>query len=95
MPSRPNLSQPEIPPADTTEVLPVSPELAALFARHGVTRDVSQRREGEFTSHEYAAYVGKKLSAASNELLDMYRDGQVTRRLVSRQYFYSFADGRK
>lgn len=125
MPSRRNLSQPEIDAEEiggtcaecggplqlvrpgkwqcpraphaqpAAEVLPVSPELAALFRAHGFDREAMRRRPGEFTANEYAAYMGKSTSAAGNELLDMYRSGRLTRRLSSRQYYYSFVDGGK
>ena len=93
MPSRQNLSQPEIPPADTTEVLPVSPELAALFRAHGVINQA--RRADEFTPEDYAAYTSLTANEAARVLKDDFAAGKLTRRRWGKSFLYRFADGWK
>lgn len=85
-------SRPSIIPPDTTETLAVSPELAALFAAHGVDKVKPAKEPGEFTAKEFAAFRGVTTTTASNELLSMMEAGKVTRRLVLRAFIYRFVE---
>lgn len=93
--SKPTPSRPNTIPPDTTQLLPVSPELAALFDAHGVKRGSPVKEPDEFCVHEYADWRGIGDGTASNEMLSAVRSGRMTRRLFRRAYLYRFADGRK
>lgn len=83
-------SRPSIIPPDSTEALPVSAELAAMFAAHGVERERPAKEPGEFSSKDFAAFRGITNTTASNELLKLLDAGRVTRRLMMRSYVYKF-----
>lgn len=91
MPSRQNVSQPEI--DDCTEVLDVPADLLALFDKH-LGPLPEPRRPDEFTAPELARARHITLTRATVVLRELLDAGRVTRRhgIPSNNYWYRFVE---
>jgi len=65
--------------------------LEALEEAIRITGDGNQRREGEFTTQEYADRIKMGVHASRRMLNDAVRAGKLVVRKTSRNYFYSIA----